>query len=115
MCGRVVLSLTIAFNVGLSAFASGGDAQTVPSSGTPPALQAVLADAASRPGAGPRDVRVERTERREWSDGGLGCPRPGQLYAQVMTPGWVVEVRSGGTTFEYHTDSGNRFVLCGQH
>lgn len=91
------------------------DAQTVPSNGAPPALQAVLADAASRPGADPRDVQVGRTERREWPDAGLGCPEPGRLYAQVMTPGWLIEVRSGRKTFEYHTDSGNSFVLCGQH
>jgi hypothetical protein len=53
-------------------------------------------------------------ERREWSDSALGCPEPGRLYTPVMTPGWLIEVRSGGKAFEYHTDNGTSFVLCGQ-
>ena len=72
----------------------------------------MLADASSRSGADRRDVRVLRMERKEWPDGGLGCPRAGELYAQVVTPGWLIEVGSGGRVFEYHTDSGETFVLC---
>ena len=53
-------------------------------------------------------------ERTEWSDSGLGCPRPGELYSQVMTPGWLIEVRSGGKTLEYHSDTDEKFVLCAQ-
>jgi hypothetical protein len=87
-------------------------AETIRANDRPPALQAVLADAASRPGADRRDVQVGRMERREWSDSSLGCPKPGRLYTPVMTPGWLIEVRSGGKTFEYHTDSGTLFVLC---
>lgn len=82
------------------------------STGPPPALQAVVADAASRAGADQRTVQVVRIERREWSDTGLGCPRPGAIYAQVMTPGWLIEVQSGRRVLEYHTDSGESFVLC---
>jgi hypothetical protein len=111
---RTALFVAIVFSVGFAAAFFTVEAQTVRSNGTPPALQAVLADAASRPGADTRDVQVQRAEPREWSDSGLGCPQPDQLYAQVMTPGWIIEVRSGGKTFEYHTDSGTSFVLCGQ-
>ena len=51
-------------------------------------------------------------ERKEWPDSGLGCPRSGELHAQVVTPGWLIEVGSGGKVFEYHTDSDDTFVLC---
>jgi hypothetical protein len=90
-------------------------AETARANDTPPALQAVLADVATRPGADRQDVQVGRMERREWSDSSLGCPEPGGLYAPVITPGWLIEVRSRGKAFEYHTDGGTRFVLCGQH
>jgi hypothetical protein len=88
--------------------------QAQPVTGSPPALQAVLADVSRRPAADARDVQVLRIERKEWPDTGLGCPRPGQIYSQVMTPGWLIELRSGQKIFEYHTDSGENFVLCAQ-
>jgi hypothetical protein len=78
----------------------------------PPALQTVLSDAAKRTGADARDVQIIRTERKEWPNSGLGCPRPGEMYAQIITPGWLIEVRSGDRVLEYHTDARDRFVLC---
>ena len=53
-------------------------------------------------------------EPAEWPDSGLGCPQPGQLYLQMITPGWLIEVQGGGKIFEYHTDSDDRFVLCAE-
>ena len=82
--------------------------------GTPPALQAVLADAATRSGVDRGNFQVTRTEPAEWPDSGLGCPQPGQLYLQVITPGWLIEVQGGGKIFEYHTDGDDRFVLCAE-
>ena len=78
----------------------------------PPALQAVVSDAAKRTSTEARNVQVIRTERREWPDSALGCPRPGEIYAQMTTPGWLIEVRSGQRGLEYHTDANDRFVLC---
>jgi hypothetical protein len=82
--------------------------------GTPPALQAVLADAATRSGVDRGNLQVPRMELAEWPDSGLGCPQPGQLYIQVITPGWLIEVQGGGKIFEYHTDGDERFVLCAE-
>ena len=31
-----------------------------------------------------------------WPDASLGCPQPGMLYAQVLTPGYLVVIRDGG-------------------
>jgi hypothetical protein len=72
----------------------------------------VRADAATRTGTDVRNVQVVRVERKDWPDSALGCPRPGELYAQVITPGWLIEVRSGQMVFEYHTDAADGFVLC---
>jgi hypothetical protein len=54
-------------------------------------------------------------EAMEWPNSGLGCPQSGQLYLQVITPGWVIEVRADGRTLEYHTDSSDHFVFCAEH
>jgi hypothetical protein len=78
----------------------------------PPALEAVLADAAKRTGTDARNVQVVKTEPKDWPNTGLGCPRPGEMHAQVITPGWLIEVRSGERVLEYHTDTRDRFVLC---
>jgi hypothetical protein len=57
-------------------------------------------------------VRLIRVEAREWSDASLGCPKPGQMYAQVITPGYLVVLEAGGQRLEYHTDAGRRVELC---
>jgi hypothetical protein len=57
------------------------------------------------------EVTVLSIEPVEWSDASLGCARPGQMYAQVMTPGYRVIVSARGATFEVHTGAG-RAILC---
>jgi hypothetical protein len=48
----------------------------------------------------------------EWPDAGLGCPAEGYDYAQVITPGFEIDLAFEGTLYSYHTDQGNFFVLC---
>ena len=77
-----------------------------------PAVDAALRDAATHLGVSLTDVRVQQVEAREWSDAALGCPKPGLMYAQVVTPGYFVVISGGGKTLEYHTDGRGRVVLC---
>ena len=72
-----------------------------------------VADAAARSGVAPDAVRVVRVEPREWPDSGLGCPKPGTGYAQVITSGYLIVLEAGGQTLEYHTDR-SRAELCQQ-
>jgi len=39
-----------------------------------------------------------------WPDASLGCPEPGKVYATVMTPGYRIEIESGGIHYCYHAD-----------
>jgi hypothetical protein len=71
-----------------------------------------MRDAAAHLGLTAADLRLERVEAREWSDASLGCPRQGVLYAQVVTPGYLVIISGGGKQLEYHTDARGRAVLC---
>ncbi len=52
--------------------------------------------------AGPGAVLVS-AERVSWPDACLGAARPGELCAQVITPGYRVTVEQGGDRIEYHT------------
>lgn len=52
------------------------------------------------------DSRIEtlRAQSKTWPDSSLGCPKPGLSYAQVMTPGYLIELRAAGRTWSYHSD-----------
>jgi hypothetical protein len=59
------------------------------------------------------EITVERVEAVEWPDASLGCPQPGMMYAQVVTPGYLVELEAEGETITVHTDTGRQVVICG--
>ena len=49
----------------------------------------------------------------EWGDTSLGCPMPGLVYAQVITPGFKFIFDYQGQQNEYHTDQdGTNVVTC---
>ena len=51
----------------------------------------------------------------EWPDAALGCPSPGESYAQVITPGYRVVLEVDGLEYELHTDrSGSTLRVCEQ-
>ncbi len=68
-------------------------------------------DVAARAGVPPEAVGIVRVEAVEWPDTSLGCPQPGMLYAQVMTPGYLIILEAAGKRYEFHTDR-QRLVLC---
>jgi hypothetical protein len=47
----------------------------------------------------------------QWRDSSLGCPRPGMMYAQVITPGYQFVLQSGETRYEYHSAQGSNLVV----
>ena len=49
-----------------------------------------------------------------WPDASLGCPQPGMLYAQVLTPGYLVVIRdAGGAERRVHTnEDGSSAIVC---
>lgn len=76
-------------------------------------LQAVLSDAAERTGLSTSDFAAIRAQAYEWPDGSLGCPEPGQVYPQVITPGYHVELEiADGTRYDYRLTERGSFKLC---
>ena len=47
-----------------------------------------------------------------WSDASLGCPQSGTPYTQVLTPGYLILLESGGNKFEYHANLHNYVFYC---
>ena len=68
-----------------------------------------LADAL---GCAEHEITVGQVEAVEWNDSSLGCPQPGMMYMQVITPGYRVTLEQGGQQYIVHTDGGHRAVRC---
>ncbi|MCS7222278.1 MAG: hypothetical protein RML36_15530 [Anaerolineae bacterium] len=62
-----------------------------------------VADLAGRLAIAPDAVQVRAVEAVEWPDASLGCPQPGMMYAQVITPGYRIVLEAAGKTYEYHS------------
>jgi len=76
------------------------------------AVQLARADLARRLGLKAEAIAVASVEAVHWPSTALGCPQPGMMYAQVITPGYRVVLVAGGQRYEYHTDKGTNAVLC---
>lgn len=60
------------------------------------------------------DATVRTVEAIDWPDSSLGCPQPGMMYAQVITPGYRMVLEAGGEEYVFHASSGAdaNLVLC---
>jgi hypothetical protein len=77
------------------------------------ALQRARDDLASRLNVDSGEISVIGAEAVDWSDASLGCPEPGKVYAQVITPGYRIVLEARGQRYEYHSDSeAKQLILC---
>lgn len=60
-----------------------------------------------------RKIETKSVKPTTWPDASLGCPEAGKMYAQMETPGFLIELASGGKTYRYHADR-KRVVTCDQ-
>lgn len=75
-------------------------------------LEPLLLDAASRAGVTVGDVTIVETEFRDFPDSSLGCPQPGMMYTQVITPGYRVVLEADGAAYDYRMNRRGTFRLC---
>jgi hypothetical protein len=75
-------------------------------------VAAVVDELAVRLGISAAEVAVAGVEPIDWPDSSLGCPQPGKMYAQVVTPGLRIELVAGGHRYLVHTDLDSQWVLC---
>lgn len=62
---------------------------------------AIILDALAGAGA---DAALVEAEAVLWPDACLGAAEPGEICAQVVTPGYRIIIERGGQRTEYHTD-----------
>lgn len=55
-------------------------------------------------GTSPADIRLVQSEPVQWSDACLGAPKPGEMCAQVITPGYRLLFDTPQGPYEVHTD-----------
>ena len=78
-------------------------------------VNAAIADLSEKTGVPEDQISVVSIEAKDWPDSSLGCPEEGFMYAQVITPGFLVVLEADGQQFNYHTDAtGQNVVLCEQ-
>lgn len=80
----------------------------------PPAIPATIRAVAEAFGVDPAGVEVLDYEMVEWPDSCLGMSEAGEACAQVITPGWRVELRVGTNLVVAHTDELGTTILWSQ-
>ena len=77
------------------------------------ALNAAMSDLAQKLNIPLNEITASKVESVQWPDASLGCPQPGMMYAQVVTPGYRIVLSAQGQEYEYHADL-SRAIMCGQ-
>ena len=121
--------VTIVFSLGLLLAAAACVVESPPSSAPPVespvangdgATESNPAEAAARRalaemlGVPQGDLTLILSEERQWNDTSLGCPQPGMMYAQVITPGHRFIFEHGGDeyNYEYRTNGDGSIVVA---
>jgi hypothetical protein len=89
---------------------SNGEVQVL--SGSEAVLAAAVANLSEKTGTPASEISLVSMEAVDWSDASLGCPQEGYMYAQVITPGFLIVLEAQGQPYEYHTDRTGNVVLC---
>jgi hypothetical protein len=63
-------------------------------------------DLAGQLGISPDQIEVLGVEPAEFPDASLGVPEPGQVYAQMITPGYIIELAADEEIYRYHGSEG---------
>ena len=71
----------------------------------PPAVVAAIRSLADQEQVPPGLIQLEGYEQVDWPDACLGLPSPEELCAQVITPGWRVELVAEENSYVLHTDA----------
>jgi hypothetical protein len=78
-----------------------------------PNPEKAVSDLAERLGISAEAITVRSIEPTEFPDASLGVPEPGKSYAQVITPGYIIQLEANGEVYEYHA-AGDRVVFVPQ-
>ena len=77
-----------------------------------PFVDLAIAELARKCDADPELIVPLRVEAVDFPDASLGVPEPGKMAAQMITPGYVMELSCAGRIYTYHAGA-DRVVLAG--
>jgi len=77
-----------------------------------PILALFRDDLARRALVKPETITVASATAQDWPDGAMGCPKPGEMYMQMIVPGYRVVLQANGEKYAYHSDQRGRFIVC---
>jgi len=88
----------------------------VPSTPVTPNLQSLTEkakeDLAHRLSIEKSQILVVEARDVFWSNSSLGCPQPGMLYAEVLSPGYLILLNVYGEDYEYHAGKNSDAFYC---
>ena len=76
------------------------------------AIAAAVETLARELGVAPQQIGVAEVTPVTWPNSALGCPQPGMMYLQVLTPGYRIRLMHAGRQYMLHTDRGRLAVHC---
>ncbi len=80
-----------------------------------PQLESLIAQAraqlAAKLGITAATAELVQAQPVDWPDSSLGCPQPGYMYSQIVTPGYLIILSANGKQYEFHGDR-TRVSLC---
>ena len=85
---------------------------TLSASGLEGLVEKAKEDLAQRLSIPISDISLVEAKAVVWSDSSIGCPQPGMMYAQVLTPGYLVKLKYDSRNFEYHAGKGGTITYC---
>lgn len=73
----------------------------------------ITTDLEKRSGLAASSFQITGYSEETFPNSALGCPDPDMMYAQVLTPGYRIQVSAGGKSYDYRTNqAGTRILLC---
>jgi len=61
----------------------------------------------------PKDqIQTKEATEVVWPNSSLGCPQPGMVYAEVLTPGYLILLNANNQDYEYHAGKNSEAFYC---
>lgn len=63
----------------------------------------------------PAELALQSANAKEWPDGAIGCPQDGQVYPQVVTPGFLLIFTNAAQSVQHAVHTGRsaaQMLLC---
>lgn len=76
------------------------------------AVQLAKRKVARKTGVRPRKIKLISAKAEQWPNSALGCPKPGKMYSQIVTPGFRIVLKAKGHRYEVHTGRADQAVIC---